>query len=85
MYKVWWRDTYYIITRRVYVPMFGGVTTFTRAHYLKVNGFSNTFYGWGGEDDDMRLRCVHGIGIREDRCFIKIPLNPSFRRVKSVL
>ncbi|KAK2185457.1 hypothetical protein NP493_233g01014 [Ridgeia piscesae] len=41
---------------RVYVPMFGGVTTFTRAHYLKVNGFSNTFYGWGGEDDDMRLR-----------------------------
>ena len=48
--------------------MFGGVTAFTKPHYELVNGFSNMFYGWGGEDDDMRQRyplaniaitCVH--------------------------
>ncbi|KAI0216085.1 Beta-1,4-N-acetylgalactosaminyltransferase bre-4 [Lamellibrachia satsuma] len=39
-----------------YVPMFGGVTVFTKGDYTRVNGFSNLFYGWGGEDDDMRQR-----------------------------
>ncbi len=25
-------------------------------HFVKVNGFSNLFWGWGGEDDDMANR-----------------------------
>jgi N-terminal domain of galactosyltransferase len=25
-------------------------------HMKKVNGWSNQFWGWGGEDDDMSLR-----------------------------
>ncbi|KAI0222737.1 Beta-1,4-N-acetylgalactosaminyltransferase bre-4 [Lamellibrachia satsuma] len=41
---------------RKYVPKFGGVTVFTKGDYTRVNGFSNLFYGWGGEDDDMRQR-----------------------------
>ena len=32
---------------------FGGATSFTPELFKKVNGYSNTFYGWGGEDDDM--------------------------------
>ena len=24
--------------------------------FVKVNGFSNRFWGWGGEDDDIRRR-----------------------------
>ncbi|CAH1272364.1 B4GALT1 [Branchiostoma lanceolatum] len=34
----------------------GGVTAFSTSHFKLVNGFSNLFRGWGGEDDDMFLR-----------------------------
>lgn len=28
----------------------------TSQHFTKVNGYSNMFYGWGGEDDDLFFR-----------------------------
>ena len=36
----------------------GGVLAMTTTHYKFVNGFSNQFWGWGGEDDDMYNRIV---------------------------
>jgi len=41
-----------------YEELFGGVTMFNKEDFEKVNGFSNEYWGWGGEDDDLRLRCV---------------------------
>ena len=35
----------------------------TTRHMKAVNGFSNTFFGWGGEDDDMAKR-VHLAGLK---------------------
>ncbi|XP_046335978.1 beta-1,4-N-acetylgalactosaminyltransferase bre-4-like isoform X1 [Haliotis rufescens] len=39
-----------------YENAFGGVTALTKEHMNKVNGFSNRYFGWGKEDDDMLKR-----------------------------
>ena len=37
---------------------FGGVTMFTKEDFKTINGFSNEYWGWGFEDDDLLVRCV---------------------------
>ncbi|XP_019630922.1 PREDICTED: beta-1,4-galactosyltransferase 4-like [Branchiostoma belcheri] len=39
-----------------YQELFGGVSALKTWHYKLVNGYSNLFCGWGGEDDDMAIR-----------------------------
>ncbi|KAL0871018.1 hypothetical protein ABMA27_004832 [Loxostege sticticalis] len=39
-----------------YEDLFGGVSALTKGMLEKVNGFSNKYWGWGGEDDDMSYR-----------------------------
>jgi predicted glycosyltransferase involved in capsule biosynthesis len=48
-----------------YETCFGGVTAFDSDSFLKCNGFSNDFWGWGGEDDDLYNRAkLAGINVR---------------------
>ncbi|XP_032519233.2 beta-1,4-N-acetylgalactosaminyltransferase bre-4-like [Danaus plexippus] len=42
--------------RLPYEDIFGGVSAMTLEQFTKVNGFSNKYWGWGGEDDDMFYR-----------------------------
>jgi beta-1,4-galactosyltransferase 1 len=39
-----------------YVSLVGGVFAISVDQFLQVNGYSNLFWGWGAEDDDMYHR-----------------------------
>ena len=43
--------------RLPYDGYFGGVTLFDKESFVKINGYSNDYWGWGAEDDDVLLRC----------------------------
>jgi len=44
--------------RELFDTYFGGVTMFNIQDFKKINGYSNKYWGWGYEDDDLLLRCV---------------------------
>jgi len=39
-----------------YQEYFGGAILFTKEHYEKINGYSNGYFNWGMEDDDLFFR-----------------------------
>ncbi|XP_063292831.1 beta-1,4-galactosyltransferase 3-like [Pelobates fuscus] len=39
-----------------YKSYFGGVSALSPEQYMKINGFPNNYWGWGGEDDDIAVR-----------------------------
>ena len=39
-----------------YQEYFGGSILFTKEHYEKINGYSNGYFNWGMEDDDLFYR-----------------------------
>ncbi|KAM4048723.1 beta-1,4-galactosyltransferase 1-like isoform 2-T2 [Anomaloglossus baeobatrachus] len=52
--------------RLPYQTLFGGIVAFTKEQFLKVNGFSNRFWGWGGEDDELYNRVI-AAGMKVER------------------
>ncbi|CAH8853867.1 unnamed protein product [Trichobilharzia szidati] len=40
----------------LYDTLIGGVLKISVEHFLTVNGYSNSYWGWGQEDDDMEIR-----------------------------
>jgi hypothetical protein len=43
--------------RIIFDEYFGGVTMFLIEDYYHINGYSNKYWGWGYEDDDLLWRC----------------------------
>lgn len=52
--------------RLPYATIFGGVGAFTKKHFEEINGMSNLFWGWGGEDDDLYKR-ISSVGLKLTR------------------
>lgn len=46
----------FLSCRLPYYQYFGGVSSLSKEQYLKINGFPNNYWGWGGEDDDIYNR-----------------------------
>ncbi len=57
---------------------FGGVLRMDVASFRDVNGFPNTYWGWGGEDDALFKR-VQGIGLP-----ITVPRSGEYRDLEGV-
>ena len=48
--------------RLAYEELVGGVLNMRTEHFQRVNGYSNLYWGWGAEDDDMAFRfAMHGL------------------------
>ena len=41
-----------------YEEYFGGVVLFSKEQVERTNGYSNDYWDWGMEDDDLFWRCV---------------------------
>ena len=58
-----------------YLTLFGGALAINREIFEAVNGFSNHFSGWGGEDDDFWLNRIapytKNVMIRYDQSVAK--------------
>ena len=54
---------------------FGAVVLFDKAAFERVNGFPNSYWGWGPEDRELGLRCdMTGLGFdRRDGTFQGLP------------
>jgi hypothetical protein len=44
--------------RETFDEYFGGVVLFPIKDFYQINGFSNEYWGWGFEDDDLLYRCL---------------------------
>lgn len=67
----------------LYPQLFGGAIALTREHFDKIGGFSNEFYGWGGEDDDAFNRVI-AAGLKIDRTPLEFGDYHMMKHVKSI-
>lgn len=52
--------------RTIFDEYFGGVTLFPIEDFELINGYSNEYWGWGYEDDDLLYRCkINGVKLSE--------------------
>ncbi|KAH6933725.1 hypothetical protein HPB50_017691 [Hyalomma asiaticum] len=65
-----------------YVLMFGGVSALSKELMLRVNGYSNLYWGWGGEDDDMTFR--HAILKKWKERYTKDGLNSAKYKIMNL-
>ena len=73
----------------------GGVCAFTKTDFKKVNGYPNSYYGWGNEENSLLIRMVLNnlslyypkvgsvIDIEENNNHSQVTLNEKFKLLKN--
>ena len=69
-------DTMSVCFSLPYPSFIGGVLALRRDHIEKSNGCSNSYYGWGLEDDDLeiRLELIIIMGVEDDDLDIRLEI-----------
>jgi len=72
--------------RLPYPEYLGGVLLTTRVDFERVNGYSNEYWGWGNEDDDLFIRyLLAGVKIkRKPSLYISLPHERSHHSAENV-
>ena len=69
-WPVWPTRVIYLSSKNDYQQLdggnLGGVCLFQPQHYRLINGFSNNFWGWGCEDNQLSWRCT-AVGLKINR------------------
>ena len=67
-----------------YDKYIGGINVYSAKQYKKLNGFPNTFWGWGGEDDALyeRITANNMLIVRPNKGKIKELEHKSFHKQK---
>lgn len=61
---------------------FGGVVIMKNKHFRAANGYSNEYWGWGAEDEDLRWRLLKAnIGLAHKLGVYKVFRHPSHRNI----
>ena len=63
--------------REIFDTYFGGVTMFPIDLFKKVNGYSNEYWGWGFEDDDLLMRLTEQNILTDTKTYEVPKLNTS--------
>ena len=63
--------------REIFDTYFGGVTLFPIDLFKKVNGYSNEYWGWGFEDDDLLMRLTEQNIFTDNKTYEVPKLNTS--------
>ncbi len=79
--------------RQIFDSYFGGVTLFPVEIFEEIDGYSNKYWGWGYEDDDLLLRCErHQVSLDKKsfrnigkRKYLKLNGIDSYVKVKNII
>jgi hypothetical protein len=61
-----------------YAGFMGGVLSISNEDFGSVNGFPNNFWGWGGEDEDLKFRL-----LLSDKCIVR-PDSKKYEKYKEL-
>ncbi len=66
-----------------YPSFIGGIILIQRKLFVKLNGFSNNFWGWGLEDDEFFARLMDGGANIERPPMLKTGKEATFKHIHS--